>query len=283
MSLVPACVAIMLLNIVVMSEPAPSWPSEQELRRWAVKLYKEQPLHPQTSMDKDFKHQMPDLPGDQPGSNAATSPSTKATPLPFLAVWNVLDMAAKGSGLKPTVESEKTSLAEGALLDAVAKQSKNDSPTVCLSGFGTGHSSIVWLESTTTGRVIAIDPFSEQHQRGSNAFLTSLYPGRFVALPGDISTVLQQIQASGLPLACDVVHIDLQNKDINSSQSTVAKIAALEPFLAGLHGLILTGVDRNSLVQTVWREAQAKGLVGAGACQALEHTRRVCAGSFRRG
>ena len=32
--------------------------TEDEIRRWSIELYNEQPRDPKTSMDADFKHQM---------------------------------------------------------------------------------------------------------------------------------------------------------------------------------------------------------------------------------
>ena len=86
-------------------------PSEAELRKWAVKLYHEQPLEPATSMDDDFKHQMTGV-GELPNSDSPNTggisgahsashskgASGMAPPpaLSFLSVWSVLDMAAQG-------------------------------------------------------------------------------------------------------------------------------------------------------------------------------------------
>ena len=61
---------------------------------------------------------------------------------------------------------KQISLAEAALLTAAAQSQPTPQPTVCLSGFHTGHAAIVWLESLPGAKVIVFDKFEHQHQRG---------------------------------------------------------------------------------------------------------------------
>lgn len=80
------------------------------------------------------------------------------------------------------ISSCPQAIAEGALLSAVAQNIRTPLLTVCIAGetllipvpsvtvasagFNTGHSTIVWLESSTVGRVIVFDSFDHQYQLG---------------------------------------------------------------------------------------------------------------------
>jgi len=244
-------------------------------------------------MDKDFKHQM-----TKPGETAMPQTSTPAEnqnqqtspspPLSFIPVWGVLDMAAKGSGLKEEPE-HRVSLAEASLMAAVARQSSQSPPTVCLSGFRTGHGAIVWLESATGARVLVFDPFAEQHQRGSNAFLQSLYKGKFIPLPGPPLRSLRELAASGLPVACDIVHLDI-DRDGDVARG-VELLTALRPIASGVQAVVLTGAatadnaKEAAAPELLWRAAQRGSLLREGNCQAFRGggARALCAGGFARG
>ena len=275
----------LVLLLYVAQGASSSWPDEQTLREMAVRLYREQPIEPQTSMDKDFKHQMT-KPGEralpQSASNAPRpldGGGTASPPLSFVPVWGVLDMAAKGSGLKAIPANLRVGMAEASLMVAVARQAWQAPPTICLSGFGTGHGAIVWLESAAGARVLALDPFAEQHQRGSNAFLQSLYKGKFIPIPGPPLKSLRELGASGLPIACDVVHLDL---DPDQRESVgLELLAALGPLASGVKAVVLTGAvaDDEGLPARLWKAAQQRGLLGEGGCHG-GGDRALCAGVY---
>jgi len=233
--------------------------SEDQLRRWAISLYRDQPAKPMTSMDSEFRPQMMGSEEEhkrQPAEQG-TQESSGAKILPFIGVWNILDKAAKQSGIAAAMQG-RPSLAEAALLTAIVQTAALPQPVICLAGFGTGHASIVWMESSPTVRLIVFDPFTARHQLGSKAFTSSLYRERFVPLPGKPAEVLEELQHLGLPtLRCDIVHIELEAGE--------AALRALGGLSSNSNVLVVTGPTCGS----------AKG--GAKQCPASTHSGKAWA------
>merc|ERR1712216_317104 len=195
--LVYACIRAAAYSSYAYDDGSPV--SEEELREWAVRLYKQQPKKPATSMDGEFK--MSDSDGGRDGgpeqsstSKAAEvrSPSAPPPPLAFLGVWKVLDLAARSNRMDKTVEAHMD-ITEGALLAAITQSFPRPSPIVCLAGFHTGHASIAWLDSDPGLRVLAFDEFTQSHQRGARAFIDSLYPRRLIPLAGDALAIAKDV------------------------------------------------------------------------------------------
>jgi len=258
--------------------------SELELREWAVRLYKQQPVEPATTLDNEYKmsddrrstHKSPALPSER-----------SAPPLAFIGVWKVLDVAARANRLSKEVEAH-TDLAEGSVLTAIAQKFRGQAPIVCLAGFHTGHASIVWLESSPGVRVVAFDEFQESHQRGSRAFINSLYPQRLIPLPGNAITTIQELTRTGLSgLQCDIVHIDSSR-----GQSIPSLLKGFIMLASKSHTIVLTGAackDKQERKCDVnhhsWDGGELDGKMKIAACHTFlpimqAKTRKLCIGYY---
>ena len=147
--------------------------NQTQLRHMAIRLFKNQPTTPATSMDDEYRPQMTGT------ADSTVNDRPKSVrhldPLSFLNIWTVLENAAASGGVKLDIQG-RMNMVEGALLTAIAQAFPASlSPTVCLVGFQAGHSSIVWLESGPTVRVVVFDTFRHRYQLGSKVCVVAVY------------------------------------------------------------------------------------------------------------
>jgi len=258
-------------NVLQFTQPNGIVATEDEIRRWSIELYNEQPRDPKTSMDADFKQQMEGTKSESP-AQAEHTPRPPAmapppSPLSFLAVWSVLDHAAQASGVEDTqgAQSTQTGMAEGAVLTAIAQSALSQAPTVCLIGFNTGRAAIVWLEAQPLVRLLVFDPFEQQYQRGSRAFLQSLYQERFIPLPGQPAKAIQEVRAAQLGVQCDVVHVD--------GAAPEEALPALRGLIAAHHTVVITSAACPAQGPAQGPMQGAQSSRGGAECT-LEHTRQ---------
>jgi len=252
--------------------------TEAELRAWAMRLYREQPMTPATSRDEEFNmggHKTSVL-NQLPPSTLEPGPGRAPSALSFLDVWKVLDLAARSNHMGEAVEAHMD-VTEGALLSALIQRFPRRAPIVCLAGFHAGHSSIVWLESNPAVRLVAFDEFRERHQRGGRAFIESLFPRRLIPLAGQAATTAKEMaRARVAGTQCDVVHIDV------ADDTVVPILQAMSDLVPPSHVAVLTGSASSAIREN------ARGILAEGlACQVLKPptsgagmARRICIGHY---
>lgn len=126
--------------------------------------------------------------------------------------------------------------------------------SVCVVGFGAGHSSLLALLEAPDAAVFAYDTGIDRHVLYAHDLLDARFPERLNLMTGD-ATVLLPMHSAYSPVPCDVLYVD----GPRDADSVAAVLAAVRPFLrAGDHVVVLAGGGAGTEVRDVWRrEAEA--------------------------
>merc|ERR1712087_257170 len=72
---------------------------------------------------------------------------------------------------------------------------------VCETGFGSGHSAILWLSADANVEVVSFDLFKIPHQEATLKAVNAMFPGRLETVRGDSCEMVGQYTGH-----CDFVH-----------------------------------------------------------------------------
>ena len=141
--------------------------------------------------------------------------------------------------------------------------------TVCETGFGAGHSSLLFLLALPHVRVHAFDHGLAKHTIPAHDWLDERYPDRLLLYLGDSYVTVPQLVDYYPDVRCNVVHVD-GSKTAASVRADLTSFAAYVPagsdapgaeINGASHVLVLQGASEGSAALSVWAELVEGGFI----------------------
>ena len=137
--------------------------------------------------------------------------------------------------------------------------------TVCESGFGAGHSALLFLSALPSARVHSFDHGLAPHSIPAHDWLDERYPDRLLLYLGDSVITVPQMRDYYPDVACNLVHVD-GSRTAATTRADLTAFSAYAPAHTGGNGgsssmVVLQNAGEGGEPLRVWKELVAAGFI----------------------